>query len=130
MQARSSLYQMIDHDRLFKELLSTFFLEFIELFFPEVMAYLEPDSVTFLDKEIFTDLTAGERHETDLVVQAQFRERSSFFLIHLENQSESRGNFSQRMFTYFARLHEKFALPVYPIAVFSYDEPQKAAPSN
>jgi hypothetical protein len=41
---------MIDHDRLFKELLSTFFIEFIELFFPNVMTYLEPDSVTFLDK--------------------------------------------------------------------------------
>jgi hypothetical protein len=27
---------MVDHDRLFKELFSTFFLEFLELFFPEV----------------------------------------------------------------------------------------------
>jgi hypothetical protein len=27
---------MIDHDRLFKELLSTFFIEFLELFIPEV----------------------------------------------------------------------------------------------
>jgi len=25
---------MIDHDRLFKELLSTFFVEFLDLFFP------------------------------------------------------------------------------------------------
>lgn len=121
---------MIDHDRLFKELLSTFFLEFIELFFPEVIEYLEPDSLTFLDKEIFTDVTAGERHETDLVVQAQFRGQLSYFLIHLENQSEARGKFNQRMFTYFARLHEKYALPIYPIVVFSYEEPKKAATSN
>lgn len=121
---------MIDHDRLFKELLSTFFVEFIELFFPEVLEYLEPDSVTFLDKEIFTDVTAGERHETDLVAQAQFRGQLSYFLIHLENQSESRGKFSQRMFTYFARLHEKYALPIYPIVVFSYQEPKKAASTN
>ncbi len=27
---------MIDHDRLFKELLSTFFVEFLELFFPDL----------------------------------------------------------------------------------------------
>ena len=54
---------MIDHDRLFKELLSTFFIEFIELFFPNVMNYLEPDSVTFLDKEVFTDVTKGDRRE-------------------------------------------------------------------
>mgnify|MGYP001806258758 CR=1 FL=1 len=29
---------MIDPDRLFKELLTTFFVEFLELFFPEVAA--------------------------------------------------------------------------------------------
>ena len=51
---------MIDHDRLFKELLTTFFVEFLELFFPEVAAYLEPDSLEFLDKEVFTDVTSGE----------------------------------------------------------------------
>lgn len=121
---------MINHDRLFKELLSTFFVEFIELFFPQVLAYLEPDSVTFLDKEIFTDVTAGERHETDLVVKAKFRGQASFFLIHLENQSESRGNFSKRMFRYFARLDEKYDIPIYPIAVLSYDKPLQAAQSN
>ncbi len=54
---------MTDHDLLFKELLATFFIEFIELFFSDVMSYLEPNSVTFLDKEMFTDVTAGERYE-------------------------------------------------------------------
>ncbi len=52
---------MIDHDRLFKELLTTFFWEFIEFFLPEVALYLERDSISFIDKEIFTDVTAGER---------------------------------------------------------------------
>lgn len=41
---------MIDHDRLFKELLTTFFVEFVELFLPEVSSYLERQSVKFLDK--------------------------------------------------------------------------------
>ena len=57
---------MIDHDRLFKELLTTFFVEFLELFLPEVLAYLERDSIQFLDKEVFTDVTVGERYEADL----------------------------------------------------------------
>nr|WP_277881840.1 hypothetical protein [Leptolyngbya sp. FACHB-541] len=43
---------MIDHDRLFKELLSTFFAEFIQLFLPEVFAYLEPNSTTFLNRPL------------------------------------------------------------------------------
>jgi len=120
---------MIDHDRLFKELLSTFFIEFIELFFPQVMTYLEPDSVTFMDKEVFTDVTAGERYEADLLVQAQFQNRSSYFLIHVENQSYNQADFNKRMFRYFARLHEKYDLPIYPVVVFSYDKPKKIADS-
>src|ERR687886_492103 len=68
---------MIDHDRLFKELLSTFFVEFLELFFPQVLAYLEPASITFEEKEIFTDVTAGERYEADVVVKARLTEKSA-----------------------------------------------------
>jgi len=118
---------VIDHDRLFKELISTFFVEFIQLFFPEIINYLEPNQITFLDKEVFTDVTEGEKYESDLVAQVQFRGQSSFFLIHLEAQSSSQPEFNRRMFTYFARLHQKFALPVYPIVIFSYDRPQKEA---
>lgn len=118
---------MVDHDRFFKELLSTFFVEFIELFFPQVMTYLDESSIKFLDKEIFTDVTEGEKYETDLIAQVQFKNQTSFFLIHIEAQSSSQTNFNRRMFSYFARLHEKFALPIYPIVIFSYDSPQKQA---
>lgn len=124
---------MIDHDRLFKELLSTFFLEFLDLFFPDVTTYLEPESLTFLDKEVFTDVTAGEQYEADLVAKVRFGSQESFFLIHVENQAKAQTDFGKRMFRYFARLYEKFALPVYPIALFSYDAPQRPTaklPSN
>lgn len=70
---------MIDHDRLFKELLTTFFWEFIEFFLPEVAVYLERDSISFIDKEVFTDVTAGERYETDLLVKVRFQGKESFF---------------------------------------------------
>ncbi|MEH2193209.1 MAG: DUF4351 domain-containing protein [Nostoc sp.] len=117
---------MIDHDRLFKELLTTFFWEFIELFFPEITAYLERDTISFIDKEVFTDVTAGEKYETDLLVKARFRGQESFFLVHLEHQAYYQEAFDLRMYRYFARLYEKYALPVYPIALFSYDSPKKA----
>ena len=51
---------MIDHDRLFKELISTFFVEFLDLFIPEILTYLDQDSIIFLDKEIFTDKLRGK----------------------------------------------------------------------
>src|SRR4026208_1820459 len=107
---------MVDHDRLFKELLSTFFLEFVELFLPEACRYIEADSIVLLDKEIFTDVTLGERHEADFVVRAKFRAQESFFLIHVENQAHPQAEFARRMFRYFARLYEKHDLPVYPVA--------------
>jgi hypothetical protein len=78
---------MIDHDRLFKELLTTFFWEFIEFFLPEVAIYLERDSISFIDKEVFTDVTAGERYETDLLVKARFQGKESFF--HSESRTSS-----------------------------------------
>lgn len=105
-------------------------MEFIELFLPDVIAYLEPDSVAFLDKEVFTDVTAGERYETDLLVPAQFRGELSCFLIHVENQAKAQANFGKRMFRYFARLSEKYDLPIYPVVVFSYDQPKVAAASQ
>ncbi|MBP0031243.1 MAG: DUF4351 domain-containing protein [Roseofilum sp. Guam] len=118
---------MIDHDRLFKELLSTFFVEFLELFFPQVIDYIDTQSIILLDKEVFTDVTEGEKHESDLIAQVKFRGKPSYFLIHVEAQASSQKDFERRMFVYFSRLHEKFALPVYPIVIFSYETPFKEA---
>ncbi len=75
-------------------------------------------------------MTEGERHEVDLVVSARLRDQSSFFLVHVETQAQPQAEFAQRMFTYFARLHQKHCLPVYPVALFSYDQPQRAEPDE
>jgi predicted transposase YdaD len=116
---------MISHDRLFKELLSTFFMDFLELFFPLFAADIDRDSLVFMDKEVFTDVTHGEKHEADLVVKVRYRDKPSFLLIHTEHQAQPREEFGRRMFQYFARLYEKYGLPVYPIAVFSYESPKE-----
>jgi len=121
---------MIDHDRLFKELIANFFMEFIELFLPEVRDYVEAGSVELLDKEVFTDITAGERHEVDLVAKVRFKGQDTCFLVHVENQAQPQSNFAKRMFAYFARLHEKHDLPVYPIAVFTYNTPFSLQPDS
>lgn len=72
----------------------------------------------------------GEKYETDILVQAQFKDEESYFLIHVENQASSQANFNKRMFRYFARLNEKYDKPVYPIAVFSFDEPMRPEPNS
>jgi predicted transposase YdaD len=121
---------MIDHDRLFKELLSTFFLEFLELFLPQVAREIEPDSVKFLPQEYFVDLTAGETKIIDLLAQVRLAGQDVGFLIHLEAQSSSKANFARRMFFYFARLHQKYLQPIYPIVLFSFDEPYREEPNR
>jgi predicted transposase/invertase (TIGR01784 family) len=116
---------MIDHDQLFKELLSTFFIEFLELFLPQVAAAIEPDSVVFLPQEYFSDLTTGDTKIIDLLAQVRLAGQEVGFLIHLEAQASSKTNFARRMFFYFARLHQKHLQRIYPIVVFSFDEPYR-----
>ena len=111
----------MDHDRLFKELLTMWFVEFIELFFPKLAAELDRGSIEFLDKEIFNDLSSGEPYEVDLLVKVRLRGREMYILIHIENQATWRADFPRRMFEYFALLLKKLGLPIYPIAIFSYD---------
>ncbi len=121
---------MIDHDRLFKELIQTFFWEFIELFLPEVLEYVAQDKLTFLTEEIFTDVTTGDKRRIDLLAQVKWREENSYFLIHLENQAYSQKEFERRMFHYFARLDAKYLMPIFPIVIFSYDEPRRPQKSQ
>jgi Putative transposase, YhgA-like len=117
---------MTDHDRLFKELISTFFIEFLALFLPEVRAFVDAGSIEFLDKEIFVDVTSGQRLEPDIVAKVRFKGLPAFFIIHVENQGQAQKEFGRRFFRYFSRLHDKHGLLVYPIAIFSFDSPRKA----
>lgn len=121
---------MIDHDRLFKELIQTFFWEFIALFLPEVLEYVETDTLTFLPEEIFTDVTSGDKRKIDLLAQVKWEGQNSYFLIHLENQAYNQKQFERRMFHYFARLDAKYLLPIFPIVIFSYDEPKRPEKSQ
>jgi predicted transposase/invertase (TIGR01784 family) len=122
--------QQINHDQNFKELISTFFLEFLELFLPEIASTIDSNSVTFLQQEYFVDLVEGEEKVIDLLAEVKQAGQDATFLIHIEPQSTSQTIFPARMFFYFARLHQSHRQRIYPIALFSYDEPYKAAQST
>jgi hypothetical protein len=94
------------------------------LFAPELATELDPSTIVFLDKEVFTDVSSGQRHEVDVLARASFRGGDSFCLVHVENQAQSQADFARRMFRYFARLDEKHGLPIYPITVFSHQVPR------
>jgi hypothetical protein len=118
----------IDHDQLFKTLLETFFLDFIELFAPHLTTYLNLSQLVFEPQQYFTDILDGDRKAIDILVKpTETNDPSTIhtILVHVENQSTSRASFAQRMFFYFAELHRKYRLPIYPIAVLTFDEPQR-----
>jgi predicted transposase/invertase (TIGR01784 family) len=119
--------KQIDHDQRFKELISTFFIEFLELFLPELASTIEPDSVTFREQEYFVDLVDGEAKIIDLLAEVKLAGEDATVLIHIEPQSTGRPAFPQRMFFYFSRLHQKHLKRIYPIAIFSYDQPFETA---
>ncbi|GAE31792.1 transposase [Halalkalibacter hemicellulosilyticus] len=112
---------MIDHDRLFKEVLTTFFEEFILLFYPQVYEAVRFDDVRFLSEELYTDVTVGEKYRVDLLVETTLKEEKALILIHIEPQSYVQEQFNERMFIYFSRLYEKYRRPILPIALFTYD---------
>jgi predicted transposase YdaD len=78
---------MIDHDRLFKELITTFFWDFLELFTPTVLEYIAQKSVDFLPEETFTDVTSGEKRKIDILAKVKYQGKDTCFVIHIENQS-------------------------------------------
>lgn len=112
----------VDHDRLFKELLETFFAEFMKLFFTEASRDIDFSHLKFMQQEIFTDVTVGERHEVDIIVETRLKEDPGLIMVHVEPQSYVQKDFNERMFIYFSRLYEKYRRKIVPIAVFSYDQ--------
>lgn len=114
----------MDHDYLFKELLRACFTDFIELFLPEVMQYLDTSKLEFVEQERKSEITRLQKRAVDLLVKARFKGRLTYFLIHVEAQAQKKGWSSKRMFFYFAVQTYEHDLPVYPIALLTWDKPQ------
>lgn len=119
-----------NHDALFKQLLTEFFVEFLELFAPDLATDLDRTSLAFLDKETFGELLDPERREADLVVQARLHSELASFVVHVEHQAQGDRTLHRRMFRYFARLHDRYDQPIYPIALCSYASPRESAPDR
>lgn len=115
--------ERIYHDRLFKELLENFFSEFVEIFFPQVYEAIDLEHIQFLKQEFFTDVTRGDKHVVDILVQTTLKEEPGIILVHVESQASIQRDFAERMFIYFSRLYQEHRCRILPIAVFSY--PQK-----
>ncbi len=118
----------IDHDALFKLLLTSFFRKFLVLFAPHLETHLAPEQLVFLDKESFANLLDPDRREADLLVRGHLYGQATTFLIHLEHQAQPDVLLDRRMFRYFSRFYDFYNTPIYPIALCSYTTPRRPAP--
>lgn len=125
---------MVDRDRLFRDLLKNFFLEFVDLFFPKIAVAIDPKSIRFLeDEESPKPQEQGDNPpaptvqgaSSNVLVQVRLRGQESCFWVHLENSSETSIKLERRIFHTFARLDEKYNLPIYPIILQSSDTSQR-----
>ena len=127
---------MTDHDRLFKELLTTFFGDFLRLFVPDLAAEVVLESVEPLPKEFFNDLADGRRWHIDILARLNTRAPlagaagASLVFVHVENQASREPEFARRLFHYFIRLVARHGEAVYPVGLFSYDSPGPVEPSG
>ena len=121
----------LDHDANFKRLLTTFFHEFVALFLPDVSAYLDMTTpVEFLDKEIFTDITAGERREVDLIAKVRFETRTPSFSSMSRIRRPPSPTFPKGCFVTLPACMKSTTCPSYPVVLFSYDAPLRPEPNR
>jgi len=121
----------IDHDRFFKELLSTFFLEFLDLFFPKLASSIDRESLEFLNQELYVNQLDGEQYRADLIAKARYlHQHDAFFLVHVEHQSTAPPDFNRRFCQYFYSIFDRHGVPVFPIVIYSHNKPRKKQPDR
>jgi predicted transposase/invertase (TIGR01784 family) len=111
-------------DSLWKCMVEDLFPDFIRFFYPKDCGTFDLRHFDFLDKELqkmFPDIeTATDRRFVDKLVKARrINGKEEWTLVHIEIQGYPDEQFSERMFTYWTRLRDRYKQPVTAIAIFT-----------
>ncbi|SIT71382.1 hypothetical protein SAMN05216526_1544 [Ectothiorhodosinus mongolicus] len=116
-----------DHDSPWKEALEVYFEPFLALLFPSVHAQVDwAQPVEFLDKELQAldgDAEQGRQYVDKLVKVRALSGFDAWVVVHVEVQGSPDSSFARRMHRYYARLEDKFSIPVVSLAVLADDRP-------
>ncbi len=103
-----------------KELLQ----DFLELFFPDSAARFDFENLRFVDKEVFANVPEGKVRQADVVARLETRDgEPGLVLVHVEVETDAKGDFPRRMFEYYSLLRLHYGLPVFPIALYLHRGP-------
>ncbi|OYD87460.1 cytosolic protein [Nostoc sp. 'Peltigera membranacea cyanobiont' 213] len=115
-----------EYDSPWKQILQLYFEDFMLFFFPQ--AHREIDwtrQPEFLDKEleqVVRDAELGKRLADKLVKIYRIGGEETWILIHLEIQSQSESDFSERMFTYNYRIYDRYKRSVASLAILGDEQ--------
>ncbi len=115
-----------EYDSPWKQILQLYFEDFMLFFFPQ--AHREIDwtrQPEFLDKEleqVVRDAELGKRLADKLVKIYRIGGEESWILIHLEIQSQSESDFSERMFIYNYRIYDRYKRSVASLAILGDEQ--------
>jgi hypothetical protein len=117
----------VDHDQLFKAVLTAQLPPFLELFFQDEAALLDLGAARFVDKELFAAPPMGPGREVDILVDVPLRApgataTGALVAIQIEVQAQREPEFIWRNLEYFALLHRLRGVPVFPIALFPLED--------
>ncbi|RCJ41980.1 cytosolic protein [Nostoc punctiforme NIES-2108] len=110
-----------EFDSRWKQILQLYFEEFMQFFFPQAHAEIDwTQQPEFLDQElqqVVRDAELGKRLADKLVKIYRLGGDEAWVLVHLEIQSQSEFDFSERMFTYNYRIYDRYKRPVASLAI-------------
>lgn len=116
-----------EYDGPWKEALEKYFEAFMLFFFPVVHAAIDwARGYEFLDKELekcMRGAALGQRRVDKLIKVYLPDGRETWLLIHIEIQGYYDKDFKKRMFIYYYRLFDRYAVEVVSMAVLSDDDP-------
>jgi hypothetical protein len=123
----------IRKDILWKAIIEDFFSDFLTFFYPEALDIFDFDKgFEFLDKELeqITIPSSSKNRIADKLVKVFTKEGfEQWILVHIEVQGYEDDEFSERMFTYFYRIYDKYRKDISALAIFTDDNP-KFHPKN
>jgi hypothetical protein len=112
-------------DTPWKDILDAYFEEFMAFFFPEVYAQIDwSRGFEFMDGELqqLTKESETTRLHTDKLVKVYWLDGSEqLVFLHVEVQCQKEDVFPDRVFTYFARIRDKFKKKVVSLVVLGDD---------
>ena len=118
-----------DYDSPWKEALEQYFPDFLAFFFPLVHAEIAWEhGYEFLDTElerVVRDATIGRRYADKLVKVFLRAGQETWLLIHVEIQGYPDPDFAQRMFVYYYRIFDRYAVEVVSLVVLTGEVPAR-----